>query len=294
MGANDFILDGMRWSFSSVNSYTQCPQCFRLGYLDALPRVGNAFSDWGSFMHHLMELYFKGEIEFFEMSQAYEDGYNGNVTHKFPTNRFCDLSERYYLSGKEYLDSFEGLFDGYNVVAVEQRVLFDINGRPFVGVIDLVVEKDGTYLIIDHKSKSSFKSKREQAEYARQLYLYALHIKMEYGKWPESMYFHMIRSGGELIEVPFKIEELDAAVEWFLSTIDKIYADTQFISEPNKIRKQIEDVKKQYENKEIGFQEYQKQKKSLVSALKKMSFFCRELCGVREICPEQDKAPREG
>lgn len=30
-GPNDFILDGLRWSFSSVNSYHTCPQAFRLG-----------------------------------------------------------------------------------------------------------------------------------------------------------------------------------------------------------------------------------------------------------------------
>ena len=86
MGQNDFILDGMRWSFSSVNTYNTCPQAFRLGYLDALPRVDNAFSDWGTFLHSLMEKYFRGEAEFFEL-------YKNKPEH---------ISNREYgLSGKE-------------------------------------------------------------------------------------------------------------------------------------------------------------------------------------------------
>ena len=35
------------------------------------------------------------------------------------------------------------------------------------------------------------------------------------------------------------------------------------------------------------------QKKKLETALKKESFFCRVLCGSRDVCPEEDKAPEE-
>ena len=293
MGQNDFILDGMRWSFSSVNTYNTCPQAFRLGYLDALPRVDNAFSDWGTWMHEIMERYFKGELEFFELSQVYVDGYKDNVKCEFPPNKFCDLSERYYNAGKEYLDRFDGLFEDYTVLGVEQKVKLDINGRPFVGVIDLLIETPDGIWVIDHKSKSAFKSKRERAEYARQLYLYSIYVKEKYGKWPIKLVFHMVRAGGELIEIPFVEADAMAARQWFLDTIDAIYQDVDFESTPNKYRRQIEELRERYQRKEIKFDDFRKEKRRLETALKKESFFCHVLCGSRENCPAEDKAPEE-
>lgn len=294
MGQNDFILDGMRWSFSSVNTYDTCPQAFRLGYLDALPRVDNAFSDWGTFMHSIMEAYFRGQLEFFELSQMYVEGYKDNVKCEFPPNKFCDLSERYYIAGKDYLDRFEGLFEDCEVVGVEQRVLLNIEGRPFVGVIDLLLKHGDDYWVADHKSKSAFKSKKEQAEYARQLYLYALYVREKYGKWPTKLVFHMVRAGGELVEIPFVEEDAMAAKEWFLDTIDRIYQDEVFQSTPNRIRQELKELRGQWERREIKFDAYKKAKKKLEAALNKESFFCRVLCGSRDECPEEDKAPEEG
>lgn len=294
MGQNDFILDGMRWSFSSVNTYNTCPQAFRFGYLDALPKVGNAFADWGTYVHSLMEAYFKGKLEFFELSQAYTEGYQDAVVCEFPLNNFCDLAERYYEAGKEYLDRFDGLFEGCEILGVEKRVKIDIGDRPFVGVIDLLVRgKDGIY-VIDHKTKSRFKSKKELAQYARQLYLYSLYVKQEYGEWPVKLIFHMVRSGGELVEVPFVEADVMEAKKWFLDTINAIYKDSNFISKPNQIRNDLQRCKEKFDNREIKFTEYIKEKMKLETALKNSSWFCRELCSSREMCPEKDKASKEG
>lgn len=294
MGQNDFILDGMRWSFSSVNTYHTCPQAFRLGYLDALSREDNAFSDWGSFLHAILERYFKGELEFFELSQVYEGGYQEHVTHPFPPNAFCDLAERYYQAGKDYLDRFDGLFPGCTVLGVEQKVFLKLEGRPFVGVIDLLLETpEHEIWIVDHKSKSKFKTQQEQAEYARQLYLYAYHVYERYQHWPKKLIFHMIRSGGALIEIPFHQPDAEAARAWFLSTIDAIYADSVFESEPNRCRRELRELRHRLDEQQIPFDVYRKQKKALESKLKNQSFMCWQLCGSRMHCPDRDKAPRE-
>lgn len=289
MGQNDFILDGMRWSFSSVNTYNTCPQAFRLGYLDALPKVNNAFSDWGTFMHSLMQAYFERKMEFFELSQAYVDGYQENVVCEFPPNKFCDLGERYYNAGKAYLDSFEGLFEDCEVLGVELKVYLVIEGRPFVGVIDLLLQHGDEIWIADHKSKSAFKSKRERAEYARQLYLYALFVREKYGKWPTKLIFHMVRDNGTLVEIPFDEKECEAAKQWFIETIDKIYQDVDFKSMPNHYRDELYELRARFDRKEIKFDDYRKQKKKLEAALKGTSFFCMALCSSREQCPEKDK-----
>ena len=56
--------------------------------------------------------------------------------------------------------------------------------------------------MLDHKSKGKFKSKKEQAEYARQLYVYAKYVKEKYGKFPKVLIFNMFNAG-ELIKIPF-------------------------------------------------------------------------------------------
>lgn len=248
---NSFILDGIRWSYSSVNSYHQCPRQFKLSYIDALPRVDNAFSDWGSFMHYLLEQYFKGKLEFFELSQIYVERYKDRVKCAFPPNKYVNLNESYYKAGKEYLDNFDGDFEGCEVLGVEQKVKLDIGDRPFVGVIDLVLRKpDGSICVTDHKSKKAFKNKKEEAEYLRQLYLYSIWIKQKYGEYPSQLIFNMFRGGKKVVH-NFVEDELKTAVEWFTSTIDSIYEDTEFVAKSD-------------------------------------SFFCNYLCGVRHHCPYSD------
>lgn len=292
MGVNDFILDGMRWSYSSVNCYHGCPRAFKLGYLDALPREGNAFSDWGTFMHSLMEKYLTGEMEFFELSQAYVDGYEDAIQHKFPPNKFVDLSKSYYEKGKEFLDQFDGLLDDCEIIAVEERVKLNINGRPFVGVLDVLAKHGDELWIVDHKSKSKM-TKTDLAAYGRQLYIYALYVYEKYGKWPTKLIFHMVRAGGIFNTINFKMDEMEAAKKWFLDTIDAIYADVEFETKPNLLRRELRELRRKQESGEIGFSEYTKQKKKLEAELKGQSFFCWQLCSNKAQCPNQDKAPVE-
>ena len=72
-------LGNLVWSFSKVNTYNHCPHGFKLTYIDEKPKIDNAFAEYGSFVHSLLERYFNGEIEFFELSQMYENEYNINV-----------------------------------------------------------------------------------------------------------------------------------------------------------------------------------------------------------------------
>lgn len=219
-----------------------------MSYIDCLPKVNNAFASWGSYIHSLLEKYFKGEYEFFELSDAYKSGYRDNIKEIFPPNAFVDLSSSYYESGLAYLNNFDGLATNFEVLGVEQKVELVIGGYKFVGYIDLVIrdKNDGRIIIVDHKSKNKFKSKKEKAEYLRQLYLYSLYVKEKYGEYPKELMFNMIR--GEMVKESFKEEDCEKAQKWFVETIEMIYKDSAFKENPN-------------------------------------DFFCDNLCGVREHCP---------
>ena len=120
----------------------------------------------------------------------------------------------------------------------------------------------GRYIVVDHKSKSKFKNEEERDEYARQLYLYALYIKAEYGEFPSHLIFNMFRAN-DVVSIDFNEKSLENAVKWFVTTIEKIKKDNKF-------------------DDKIAI-EYKKKGKPL-KEFKKDSFFCNELCGVRSYC----------
>lgn len=260
----ELILDGIKWSFSSVNCYENCPKCFFLSYIEALPKLNNAFAQWGSFGHSLLEGYYQGKYELFDLAQEYEDGYTQNVTIPFPNNKYVDLNQKYYEAGLQYFCSFQGLDSKYEVIAVEQKINSYIGNRKFVGFIDLILrdKDDGRYVIVDHKSKSGFKNRDEESDYLRQLYLYSSYIKDKYGEFPKELIFNMFRAQDTVVE-KFNERDYDKAIQWFLSTIEKIYHDKKFVDK-------------------IAF-EYKNKKKKL-SEYKRNDYFCNELCGVRTHC----------
>ncbi len=254
----------MVWSYSRVKSYETCPKAFFLQYIEKLPTENNAFGQWGSYIHKILEMLYKNELSIFELSDYYITHYRDEITCRFPPNKYKDLNKSYYQSGVEYLDEYDGLSERYDVLGVEEKVNLDIGGYRFVGIIDLILqEKDtGNIIIRDHKSKSKFKDDAEKDEYLIQLYLYARHIKEKYGKFPTKLQFNMFRAG-ELVEEIFNEDAYNAAADWFITTIQKIYKDAEY--------------------KDKIFLEY-KAKGKLLKEYKYPDFFCEFLCGVRNYC----------
>lgn len=261
------ILDSMRFSFSSVNAYATCPKMFYLTYIKKADKVQNAFSQWGSFGHSILEKYYKGELELFELSEIYEDGYDENVNLKFPDNVYVDLNETYRSAGKKYFDNFEDDFYDYEVIGVEQKIEVTIGKYRFVGYIDLILKDDNGYYICDHKSKSGFKSKSELRHYLFQLYIYSKYIYETYGEYPIGLIFNMFRKG-DIVREPFDLNEYSKALNWAKSTIDVLYEDKDF--------------------KDKIVLSYLAKKKD-IKEFKKDDFFCNALCSVRKSCPRAKK-----
>ena len=222
-------------------------------YIECLSQVGNAFAEWGSYGHLLLEKYFRGELEFFELSAEYIDGYEKSVKTRFPPNSRVNLNLKYYDAGKDYFDSFEGLFEDCKRLGIEQKIHIKISDYNFIGYIDLVLEdKNNNLIIVDHKSKSGFKSKREKAEYLRQLYLYSIYIYEKYGKYPNKMVFNMFRAN-QIIEEEFQLDKYEEAKIWAIDTIADIYNDAEFTCKD------------------------------------KSDYFCEHICSVNMHCPNSNK-----
>lgn len=211
-----------RYSFSKLSTFNDCKYAYWLTYIEHQKGTGNCFSSFGTEVHSIMERYAKGKLSLWDLASTYEKEFDAAVPEEFPSFPFCqDMRGLYYEQGLNYLRNFGG-YPKYKILGVESQFDIAIDDWVFNGIIDLVYEDEqGRLVVHDYKSKSSFKNKAEQKKYARQLYLYSLHIKEKYGKYPDLLRFMMFRKETS-VDIPFKLEDLNEAVNWAKNTVKAI------------------------------------------------------------------------
>lgn len=235
----------MLWSYSRIEIYESCPHEFLLTYLMQKHPCDNAFSQFGILIHGILQRYLEGKLEIWNVLHEYESQYYLNVINDFPYSK-TDLNESYYHSGYEYFRNFVGFEEDWNVLAVERKFITEIQSRKWTGVIDAVFDGKDGIVIMDHKSKNGFKSKKEKQRYLRQLYLYSIWVKEQYGEYPSKLCFNLFRKRNIVLH-DFRIDELKEAIDWQENVIQSIYQDSIFYRQTSE-------------------------------------FYCRNLCGMRHIC----------
>ena len=211
-----------RYSFSKLNSFLTCRYGYKYTYIDHLKGESNCFSSYGVEIHSIMERYARGELKLNALPGVYEWEFPSAVPEKFPSFKFCkDMKKLYYEQGLDFLKEFPG-YEGSKILGVEQNFDIDIDDWIFTGIIDLIlVDKNGNLIVQDYKSKSSFKSKTEMQEYARQLYLYSLFVKQKFGKYPDLLRFLMFRKQ-KTVDIPFDEAGVEEAVNWARDVVKQI------------------------------------------------------------------------
>lgn len=214
----------MVWSYSRITAYEDCPYRFHLTYIQKVPKKRNFFSDYGSFMHLIIQKYLTGELLRDELVGYYLMHFCTNVVGKAPSRL---IFQNYFKQGIEYLRNIQPPED--ETIGVEKEVSFHIGDKEFIGYIDRVSQGDGID-ITDNKSralkvrthrKKPTKSDEELDEYLRQLYIYSIPIEQEYGVLPNNLIFNCFRTQ-TLIKEPFNIEAYEATKKWALDTINII------------------------------------------------------------------------
>ena len=257
------IEPGHVYSYSQLSAVDQCPYMFYCEKIDRCEQVSNGFAEQGSLIHDLLDLWGKGMLSKDELVSEYQRRYPLEVVTAWPKM----LASKGYATkafnlGVEYFTNFDE-FKGYEVIATEQRFKTDIAGRPFVGIIDMIVksEETGEMIILDHKSKSKKAFKDAADEMYRQQYCYAKYFIEQYGKPPDALMFNLFKENG---------------TKDYRKWDQQFYEDTMFWAE-----KQIEKIES-YE-----FLDW------LTS--KDADFFCTEICSCRKVCPNGiAKPPKKG
>lgn len=203
-----------------------------MNYIERRKGIPNAFSQYGTFVHSLLEQHARGDLAAYELLDAYREGYEQNVTLPFPPNKYVDLSESYYGDGYEFLKNFDGLND-LDILGVELRFIEPIDDFEYTGVIDLVYrDENGKIVVQDWKSKSKFANKAEKAKYAVQPLTYSLHIKHKFNEDPGTLRFYMFRKQ-TIVDIPFVEKDYEDALLWIKTSVEEIRKCKEWPSTPD-------------------------------------------------------------
>lgn len=224
------IISDMTWSYSRITTFEACPYRFLLTYIFKVPKHNLFFSDYGSFIHKIIELNLKGKLEREEISPFYLANFRKAIVGKAPNPK---IFRNYFQQGLDYCNNF--CFPYPNPLEVEKQLDFQIEGKKFTGIIDCVAERanEADLVILDNKSRAlkprsirkiPTQSDDELDTYLRQLYLYSIPVKQEYGQLPRALEFNCFRIG-KIISEPFCEEKFYCAKKWAVETIDSIIAN---------------------------------------------------------------------
>lgn len=219
------LIEEMTWSYSRIGAYEDCPYKFFMKYIKAYKEDDMFYASYGSFMHKLIENYYLGIMTKEQMLDAFIGGFSTNVKGDRPSS---SVVESYIKCGIEYLKSFKPF--PYKMLAVEERIEFEINGNKMVGIIDFVGADGDEICIGDNKSRNlkprskrskPTKSDMELDSMLRQLYIYSAAIKQKYGKFPKTLFFNCFRTG-TIVEEPFDEDAYNKAIQWASDKIEEI------------------------------------------------------------------------
>ena len=222
----NYLIDLMTWSYSRINAFLQCPYQFYLKYISKIDEAPMFFSEYGSLVHDILAGYYRGDISPAEALDNFLIRFPSEAVGVCPSESIKMSYFRQGIDGMKSLSPLPG-----KIRDVEKRVRFEIDGRSFIGFVDLIYENaDGALCILDHKSrmlkprsarKKPTKTDAELDEYLRQLYLYSIPVAEAFGRQPDFLEFNCYRSGVKIKE-QFQNEALDNTRRWALDTIEKI------------------------------------------------------------------------
>lgn len=226
MGKYDAQFALMTWSYSRLTQFETCRYAWKLKYLDGLEGRPLFFSQFGSFMHQIMELYLTDQLKKSELESYYLSNFLIHVDQRAPNIK---VFQTYFQSGLQYLQN-GATFPWNNIIAVEKKLDFKIGSNYFTGIIDAIDLTDNQLTIIDHKSRTlkpfSGKAKptgsdKELDLFLRQLYLYSAALYQQDGNFPDYLAYNTFRQSGQII-VPFSRDKYEQTLSWADSTIHTI------------------------------------------------------------------------
>jgi hypothetical protein len=237
LGSYKNELNAMRWSFSRCHSFEGCKYEWYLYYLEGNDSEQNFYAAFGKFCHDILEKILKQEMLIKDSAQYYIDNFDKKIESYGVQDSTRD---KYFYLGLNYFETlnFDWLKD-YEILGVEKKCLFDIDGKKFVGYIDLLIRHKETkkIIVVDHKSseypigkKGNVLKKKinDYESYKKQLYLYSQPVIEEYGVEPSEIWWNYFKEQ-QWLKLPFIKDEYEASKKWATELISNIYSEENFL-----------------------------------------------------------------
>lgn len=236
-------INEMTFSFSRVHSFEGCRYEWYLNYLlkdengkRLYENEQNFYAAFGHFCHEILEKILKDNLSILEAPIYYKEHFEEAVDCEVANN----TRDKYFYLGLDYFESID--FDWlkeYEVLGIEKKTTFTIQGNKFIGYIDLLVKHKttGKIIVIDHKSseypigKKGKVFKRKIADYEsykKQLYLYSEQVFNEYGVYPDELWWNYFKEQ-QWLKLPFIKEEYESTKKWAVETIENMYKEENFV-----------------------------------------------------------------
>lgn len=216
------LIREMTWSHSRISSFHDCPYQFYLKYIALTEPQKKFFASYGSFVHFVLEKFFKGELSQKELPSYYSSHFWSAVASDAPSQK---ILLNYFQNGLDYVS--DGVSFNHIIHKIEYKMSFSLGGYPFVGYADLISSSSDQQLIItDHKSKAlkdsaQKKPSKDAEKILRQMYLYSVPIHQDFGRYPDFLSINCYRIG-KVFTYPFDQERLQNAVSWAIGSIEQI------------------------------------------------------------------------
>ena len=233
------VLDSMTWSFSRITSFGNCPYEWYLNYIEECDdKTSNIYGEFGSFCHSILEQYFNMCLEKEELLAYYIEYFDDFVT-RTPWNG--SAVDKLFDYGFNYFNEINYNPREMDILGVEQEFEVEVSGHKVKGFIDLIYREGDQIIVCDHKSceypftkKGAIKKGKEEKfeSFKKQLYIYSLHIKQEYGIYPIFLEWNFFREGIKH-RISFNENEFNDAIEWTKNQIDAIYDVKDFDANPS-------------------------------------------------------------
>lgn len=238
MSTYDFIVDNIRFSYSSASTFSTCAYAWKLTYLDSLPRENNFYAEFGTLVHECFELFFTKKLEAYELSNHYATRYN-EVIKSDPSTVGFALTEKYKEQGINFFNNFSFDLNKYDVLLVEGKIDFDLNGIKFVAKPDLVLRnketkqnflydyKTSAPIRVDKKSGREITDKAKIEGYYKQMYTYTYALR-EHMSIPIDTINLLFPRLDRVISTSWEKEKEQASIEQISGIINNIKSSEEF------------------------------------------------------------------
>jgi hypothetical protein len=229
MSQYDFIIDNLKFSYSSLSSFDTCQYMWFLTYIKHEERLSGWFAEYGSFCHHIMEEFFAGKLEAWDLGTYYAENYNKYIISSPPPFP-ASMPQSYYDTGLEFFENFEFNRENYEIISIEDSIFTKYKNINLIIKPDLILKnkKDGNIVLLDYKTyklKDTKKDNEKLSGYTKQLLIYAYFIWLEQKLEINKIFLWFIRNS-RFVEIEMNPVEIQASLDWIENTVEKIKSET--------------------------------------------------------------------